>query len=417
MEAIPQAWHTTGAVDLSRSRRFCGVALLWGLIVVAMLVRVVLAAASIGTNDAFTFVHFAREVRHVGVVKLYGIEGGFNHPPLIGWWAALLMRLIAPALPTDVGCPPQVAWLFCFLFKLPVIAADGLAAWLLWLRWTPTLGRLKAAGVAAAFAWSLDAILLSGFHGNTDPIYVMLCFAVVYLMESRGAFFCAGIALAAAINTKIIPVLLICPLLLSCRSGQEARRFLYGLALGAVPFFPVVCRDFPSFYDNALAYNSMVDRWGIEFFLLLARDIPQISHAAGRAVLAYYWLGRYVLFALIAAWAVAARLREQWDRYELAAVTMALFAVFTPGFGVQYTAAAGLLMFAVRPRLASAYALLAGAFLLKVYVSRCDFTLPLTAGFNGSLTRTESLFGLPVWGLLVYFLIRVVSQRANRSWR
>jgi len=414
---MPQTWRTTGAVDLPQSRRSPGVAALWGMVGVALLVRVALAAVSIGTNDAFTFVHFAREVRHVGVVRLYGVDGGFNHPPLIGWWAALLMRLIAPALPPDVGCPPQVAWLFCFLFKLPMIAGDGLAVWLLWLHWTPMLGRLKAAGVAAAFAWSLDAILLSGFHGNTDPIYVMNCLAAVYLMESRGAFFCAGLALAAAINTKIIPVLLIFPLLLSCRRGQEARALLYGLAVGAIPFLPVVCRDFPSFYDNALAYNSMVDRWGIEFFLLLARDIPQISHSAGRAVFGYYWLGRYVLFALIAAWAVAARMRQQWDRYELAAVTMALFAVFTPGFGVQYTAAAGLLMFAVRPRLAAAYALVAGAFLLKLYASRCDLSLPLTAGFNGSLTLTESLFGLPVWGLLVYFLIRVVFQRSNRRWR
>lgn len=415
MESILQSCESRVQADRPQLAVGGIAAWLWAAIVLAMLLRVGLAAASIGTNDAFTFVHFAREVGHVGVVKLYGLEGGFNHPPLIGWWTALLMRTVAPSLPPDVACPPRVGWLFCFLFKLPLIAADGLAAWVLWRLWTPTLGSAKALGVAAAFAWSPNAILLSAFHGNTDPMYVALALAAVCLMESRGAFFCSGLALAGAINTKIIPVLLILPLLLSCPGVPQARRFLYGMALGAMPFLPVVLSDFPSFYSNALAYNSMVDRWGIESFLLLARDIPRFSQWAEHAVGCYYQWGRYVLLGLIVAWAAATRIHKQWDRYELAAVTMALFEVFTPGFGAQYTAAAGLLLFAVRPRLGAAYGLAAGAFLLILYLARSNLSLPLAAVFNGPLTRTESVFGLAVWGLLVYFLIQVVFFSSNRD--
>ena len=50
--------------------------------------------------------------------------------------------------------------------------------------------------------------------------------------------------------------------------------------------------------------------------------------------------------AAVGAWAAAARLLGRWNRYEIAAVTYAIFLVFSSGFGVQYAAIILPLLFA-----------------------------------------------------------------------
>jgi len=397
------------------SRRSRGVALLWGVVVVALLLRVVVAAASIGTNDALTFAEFAKEVRMVGVVETYRLDPYFNHPPVVGLWAATVLRLLkAPPVPLQMAFPPHVTYAFSFLFKLPIIAAGALAAWLLFKRWRRRLGDLRATAVAAAFASSVGSILVGAFHCNTDPAYAMLCLAAVYLLEEKHAFFLGGLVLGAAINVKIIPLLLVPPLLLSCSSRQQARAFVLGLAAAAVPFLPVICRDFSSFYENVLAYNPPSNGWGINAFLLFGTKVGILARLAARAATWYHVIGRYVLLVLVAAWAAAARRWQRWNRYELAAVTLAIFLVFTPGFGVQYIVPVGLLLFAVRPRMAAAYAIASGAFLLEIYLARSDgLRFPVLILVITQLSPAEALLGLPSWGILVYFLLTTLFRRPS----
>ena len=429
MEGMPQSQERTSAAGIpassgrvarfadtvappASSRGFRGVALLWG-VVVALLVRVALAAASIGTNDALTFAEFAKEVRMVGVVETYRLDPYFNHPPLVGLWAAAVLGLLkAPFVPLQMAFPPNVTYAFSFLFKLPIIAADALAAWLLFKRWRPRLGKLRATAVAAAFAASVGSILVGAFHCNTDPAYAMLCLAAVYLLEEKQAFFLGGVVLGAAINVKIIPLLLVPPLLLSCSSRQQARAFVLGLSAAAVPFLPVICRDFSSFYENVLAYNPPSNGWGINAFLMLGTKIGIVARWAARAATWYHLIGRYLLLLLVAAWAAAARRWQRWNRYELAAMTLAIFMVFTPGFGVQYIVPVGLLLFAARPRVAAAYAIASGAFLLEVYLARSDgLRLPVLILLITRLSSAEALLGLPAWGILVYFLTTTLFRR------
>jgi len=395
-----------GAGTAARAVKICAV-----LIGLAIVVRLAIAALSMGTNDAVAFTYFAGEVTVDGVTSTYQIDPRFNHPPLVGLWAGWVLRLVR-ALPLkgwDV-------YKFAFIFRLPVIAADALGAWLLWRIWLPRIGPAKAAAIAAGFAWSLDAILVSGFHCNTDPIYVALCLLAVYLMEDRRAFLWAGLALGAAVNVKLIAVLLIAPLLLSCRTRQEARALVFGLALGVVPFLPALSYAAPSFVRDALSYNSGVNRWGITYFLLLGKETPDWNATAGGAAAWCHGNGRYLLFALIALWAAAARRWPRWDRYEIAAVTLALFLVFTPGFGVQYTVAVGLLMFAVRPRLATAYAAASGLFLLQVYLNRrVPNIFPPIAVFDGAVSSAEAALGSVAWGIVVYFLLATVLPRSSAS--
>jgi hypothetical protein len=364
----------------------------------AVLVRLLIAAMSIGSNDALLFHTFAGEIRHFGLIETYRIDGLLNHSPLVGLWAALASWL-AERFPQPFG----ETGAFCFIFKLPVIAADLATAWIVWKIWQARLGPHRAGAIAAAAAWSVIAILISGYHCNTDPIYAMLCLAAVYLMDDRKSFFWGGLMLAAAINVKIVPVLLIPCLLLSCGTLQDARRFVLGLSVGVIPFMPVLCFAAPSFFHNALAYNSNVNRWGINFFLMLG------SHHASGAIETYHNVGRYLLFALIVAWALLSRFKPRWNRYEIGAVTFAIFLVFTPGFGIQYLAILGPMMYAAWPRMANRYALSAGAFALAIYLSQLHRAIPIYSVL-GTYSVIESVIGLIVWAVVVRYMVATVMR-------
>jgi hypothetical protein len=422
----------------SRNDAGDGVALRWGtLIGLALLVRVGIAAVSIGSNDARLFFTFAAEIRRFGIVQMYGLEGLFNHPPLVGAWIEAAGWLASRA-PHPLGAFHA----FTFIFKLPVMAGEMLSVFLIWKIWsgkrgmarllpsrsTPDesgsagaspsrlcandLARERAWAIGAAAACSFCGIVVSAYHCNTDPLYAALCLAAVYFMEERGAFLLAGLALGAAINVKIVPVLLIPGLLLSCQSYREARLFVMGLAAGVIPFLPVLASEAPGFAFNALQYNSSINNWGLTLFLLAGKLLHGDIGANSRSVETYHDLGRYLLFAMIGAWAVAARMFNRWSRYEIAAVTFAIFLVFTPGFGIQYVVMIAPLLFAIRPRMALIYSTAAGAFAAALYLThRVLGMFPFQSNL-GRFPLAESMLGLIAWAVLVRFLIVTVGGDA-----
>lgn len=393
-----------------RRRRRSRIARYGWIIAAAMVARIAIALVSIGTNDARLFWTFASEIQQFGIVPVYGLDGLFNHPPLVGAWIKL-----ASWMAGRIQDPLGEFHAFTFIFKLPAIASDGLAVFLIWRIWRPKLGEERAASIAAAAACSLCGILISSFHCNTDPIYAALCLAAVYFLEERRAFFPGGLALAGAINIKILPVLLIPGLLLSCTDRRQLRLFLAGLALGVIPFLPALRHEAPSFVHNALAYNSSVNNWGINLLLLMGQLLRGHIGASSPAVEAYHDLGRYVLFALIFLWAFLARRIGRWNRYETAAVTFAIFLVFTPGFGIQYIVMIAPLLFAIRPRLAFIYSTAAGAFAVALYVKHL---IPGAFPFQSDLGRyplPESLLGLIAWGTLVWFMAATLLQNRTKG--
>jgi hypothetical protein len=397
MRAIPSNEHT------QRQHAPQGAARRWlALALSALGVQLILSACSIGTNDADLFLRFAGEIRNLGVIAVYGADPLFNHPPLVGLWIRAAAA-IAAILPDPFG----EAHAFCFVFKLPIIASHLISAWLVWRIWRTRVGAQRATAIGAAAAWSLCGILLSAYHCNTDPIYAMFCLAAVYCMEERRAFFVGGLLLGTAINVKILPVLLIPGLLLSCGSPRDAWRFIGGLAAGAIPFVPVLCHQPLGFVENALAYNSWINNWGVMVFLLggrlMAGDVDSVSAAAQW----YHGTGRNLLFALIAAWAIVARVRGRWTRYEIAAVTFAIFLIIAPGFGVQYLVILVPLMFAARPRQAILYSTAAGIFAGALYLAvHVTGSFPARSNVN-RYPLPETLLGLVAWGVLVRFVATV----------
>jgi hypothetical protein len=418
--------------------------LLLSAILLGLGLRIALAAVCWGTNDANTFGQFGFYIARDGLIPTYIGDLWLNHPPIPAYWSEAAWRLTERPTPGyDPGNPINsdthyVSQLtdtpgryFSAVFKIPTLLAECATAWVLYRLWRERAvrqahdraGKTRGLAVAAMYAWSLDAILVSGYHCNTDPIYAFFCLLCVYLLQDKRWHFLAGLALAAAINVKLTPVLLILPLLLWHRSWQSAGRFLLGLAIGALPFVPVLLLAGKTFYANAIAYKSNPDNWGITCLLMQADKEPgawyEFVPKEHPFASFYFNYGRYAVLALIAAWAVMARWRSNprevgrpYDAYTIAAVTLSLFLFFTPGFGVQYTVMVLPLLFAVWPGMANAYGLVAGLFLAVIYWAHWPgHHWPPNSQFAGMFPRPARVYGLAAWGLLGYFTIRAAFTR------
>ena len=207
----------------------------WGrlaLLVVALglLVRLSLSAASIGTNDASTWMRFGRLASELGVGEPYVRDRFLNHPLPTLCWAWLSYDLSGGSLRR-----------FAFVMRLPAILADVASCRLLWTIVVERGGGRQAFQAVALLALSPLAVMVSGFYCNTDSLYVCLTLLSLRL-ASRGRPFAAGAAIAAALNVKLIPILVVPALLLNCRSSARALRFLCGMAFGRALSRPGVAR-------------------------------------------------------------------------------------------------------------------------------------------------------------------------------
>ncbi|HEX4125575.1 MAG TPA: glycosyltransferase family 39 protein [Tepidisphaeraceae bacterium] len=361
------------------------------LILLSFAVRFGISACSLGTNDTLTFIRFAHSIDRHGILATYHGDSEFNHPPLPAYWAWLVMRITQPS-----------KYWFAFLFRVLPILADAGSVWLVYRAGRARFGEIRSLAAAALLAWCPVMILISAHHTNTDSIYTFFCLLSVYLMECRSRAFLGGLALAAAINIKLIPVLMIAPMLLSMRRWSDAGRFVAGLALAIVPFLGPLLLARADFVHNVLAYPSSYNLWGVDFFL--SPWVPN-PNKLPRVVLAYRDIGRVLIVVLVLSWSVAGRVLGRWNRYDLVAATFAIFLVFTPGIGIQYLVVLVPVLFAVRPGLATAYGFCAGALSLSAYELAWDGHFPIESLFHGLFPTRVAWIGLIAWLELVCYLI------------
>lgn len=209
----------------------------------AFLLKTAIALSTYGSTDALIFEADLAKVGQDGGVALYrdGIrtrwcgQAGqracppFIHPPFIihalQWWGAL----------SRISGLPLRFWL-----RFTYAAADlgSLALLMCMLRSWRRDPQMRVALIL--FAASPISILVSGFHGNTDPILIFFVLLSICLIESQRPAWLAGVALGMAVSIKILPVLLAPAALLSLPGTRRKIEFCAGAAAaflaGSLPF-------------------------------------------------------------------------------------------------------------------------------------------------------------------------------------
>lgn len=281
---------------------------------IATLAKLVLATVTIGTNDVASWRSFADHAMQCGVCayRFPGPTGDpFNHPPFI----IHFLKLIGTS----------TAW-FPFWLRLPAILAD-IGTALLVTRLMPQI----STRLGVLFALNPISILVSGFHGNTDPVMIFFVVLTVYLLKTERVSWAAA-AFGMAINIKIVPLLLVPAILVYIWSRKSVRSVFLFVCIVAVI---VLALSLPYILSNplvigkaTLGYRGMYGQWGISR-ILVAFPISIASHGMAAR------LTQTLIIVLTLALSVYLNRRNIDLIYQIGLIFFALF-FLSSGVAVQY---------------------------------------------------------------------------------
>ena len=373
----------------------------------ALLVKLALAATTGGTQDMGAWVAFAAGVRQQGPVGVYTLDfvsrgaTQYNHPPLVGYLLEALSALHGWGVPIE------------FSLRAAAALSDVVAALLVFeiLRRRRTMGVATFGGVTLAASPIL--LLVSGYHGNTDPVTMMLLWFGAHLLIDRRRAVLAGMAIALAVSVKLAPIVAL-PTLAAWLIGRRDLRALlratagFGVVIATV-WGPALVLDWNDIRSNVLGYAGVDDRpWGL-VKLMDSLDLPMVSA----------WLigpGRYAVLLICAVAPAALAWLRPRAAMECVAVSLIAFLVLSPAFGVQYLAWAALASVLLAPRLALAYNLLGGLFLFALYAD-WNHGLDWSGIAKGQPFRPiEAIAAGVLWAILAV-LVLLGTRRVVDSWR
>lgn len=375
--------------------------LLIGIGVLGLLARCFIAYYSLGSNDIVLWRGFATEIATYGLGRVYETNKMFNHPPLI---ALLASKLYAFSVWTDLR--------FELVFKAPVVLADALSAWLVLKSWNEP-GSHKPAAAFALFCWNPVSLLVTAYHGNTDSLCAAISLLAATLARQKLCLW-AGVALAAAINVKLIPAVLVPVLLVSAPSFRELARFIAGLSVGALPFVVVLLTHFEAFSKKVIGWRSYPGEWGITEVVRQVGLNPRFASASASVNHFYIEHGSRFVLGFSVAVAAYQLYRRRFDAQQLAAVASLGFLVFAPGWGVQYSVYVVPLLFAAQIGSGALFAWVTGSYLLLSYAGLWTGTRPFYSDFSqfyfGQPVGARHLAGI-AWGVTLSILIQLLGSR------
>jgi len=196
---------------------------------------------------------------------VHDLAAPYNHPPLIGWMLVVINDLVSHRFN------------FPFLIRVPASVADVVTTLLIFELLRVRRSLREATAAALLVACSPVLFIISGFHGNTDPVFVMFTLLSVYLLINRPwpalpwvSSALAGVAFAVAVSVKLVPIVVLPTLLLlAARLGRrQLASFVVGSGAVMLPLWgPVVLRQWQPFRTDVLGYAGIATRqWGpVEF--------------------------------------------------------------------------------------------------------------------------------------------------------
>jgi len=256
------------------------------------------------------------------------------------------------------------------------------------------------------------SLLVSGFHGNTDPIMISSLLLSIYLAESGKPVWLVGAAMGLAVSIKLVALIFAPAILLYLTGLYSKLRYILGTAIMfAAASSPYLFQHRALILAKTLSYTSQFGIWGLSrLFLTLANDARYAWLIRGYAAYGKFAL----LFAVIAAaiWMNAGRKKP--PLMFQCGFTAFLFILLTPGFGVQYLVwlVPWTVLLPMRHLVACHTT---SALFLFVYYNRSAHGLPWY--FANSL-ETQVWYGLVVYlALICWFTLLIVTLAFMRQVR
>jgi uncharacterized membrane protein len=212
----------------------------------------------------------------------------FNHPPFM----VHLLQLM-DLLSSWSGLS------FYFWLRLPGILADIVSVWVIWHLLRSHLRPLFSPAAMVLLALAPVSVLISGFHGNTDPLMICLILLTLYWLDDTGTLWLAGIAFGMSMSIKVIPIIFLPAIVLYMPDNQKRLIFLASALLTfVVAGLPYTIQE-PLFIANRVfGYNSIYGQWGIPRVLaLLGKD----GSIAAWFSTAYATFGKWFVLGIIVA--------------------------------------------------------------------------------------------------------------------
>lgn len=334
--------------------------------IIAFLLKLLLAGSTAGSNDARTWEHDLTALRAAGFAELYWTGVQYDSPA--GRLSQRQVFIHPPAVLHALPILGNRFWL-----RAACALADAGTLVLLWRRF---------GSVPLIVALSPISILISGFHGNTDPIMMFFLVAAVFFAE-RGSATRSGVAFGLACSVKLIP-LIFAPAILFFMRGARLR--LKWLAAGAIIWFalslPYLAREPMLILRSMVGYSGATGLWG---FSLVTSNT-------------YYSAIKWI--ALLAASFVPLVTRRRL--FEQCGLIALLFLFLSPGFGLQYLAWTVPWTVQLERRSRVAYHAIAGAAALTIYAAASQST---SAGVYADLLNPAHFSVLVMMGIVCWITI------------
>lgn len=361
----------------------------WIYVFLGLTLRLTLALTTVGTNDVLSWLTFMETIHETDWVRVYHIIRDYNHPPMM----SLYLEMIR-------GWVPHVVNGFNFLIRLPATIADVGTA-LLMVRLGKKFYDDGFAGRAAAVVCLTPLlVLVSGYHGNTDPLFVFLFLLAAERAVTAGWRVGAGMILGLSLGVKIVPILLFPLFFFWLPTWKERIRFFAGAGLVAGIIFGYhAAVDFPVLYRNVLGYDSTHGVWGYTQFLAPFGLWPTFMR----------WPAKILLLSGITVAVyrhTKGRQGEPRVLLEGIGLTFLVFLVLSPGFGIQYLSwlvAPG--MFLVVPKWTARFHFWAGVLAFSAYNHWCHGEpIGMLAG-SVRWNPWEWALCIAVWFVLIRWLV------------
>lgn len=381
--AVAEPAATTASLDqrVGRRRRW-----VLALALLAFGLKLIIAARTYGTNDIRHWTDFVNGVAERGPVGIYGItfeRSFYNHPPVIGYFLQLV----------DFGRHHGVS--IGFSIRSAASLADVGTALLVFEILRRRRSLREAGWAAALVAVSPVLFIISGFHGNTDPIFVLFTLLALHLLADRDKPLAAGLSVGIAIGIKIVPVVAVPALLvLALLQGRRSLlRFGAGFAAAvAVSWLPALIAHGQAVREHVLGYaGSGISQWGL----------IQIGHWFDDPGWADFLTGagRFPVVLLCALVPAALVWRRPAMAAEAVALSLVGFLFLSPAFGCQYLVWAMAAAYLLNFGWATVFNLGAGLVLFKVY-TRWAHGFPWNHADYWGLVGIELIGALLLWGCL-----------------